>query len=370
MVIGGGIVGASAAYHLTRAGADVVVVDRADPGGATRAGAGIVFPWLTASSEPALVELMFAGAAAYPQLVADLAAAGDADVGYERVGGLVVGAEPAALDLAAATLERRRDEGAQAVGTVGRLGVGEPAAMFAPLDPSLGGVVASGAARVDGDAIRLAMRAAAVAAGASVVTGDGALRAPHGRVQGVEVAGEVIDADAVVVAAGAWSVALCLPLGVDLPVAPQRGQIVHLHVPGLDTDATPVIEPFGSSHYLLAFPGSRVVVGATRETGAGFDRRVTAAGLAEVLGRALDVAPGLADATVTETRVGFRPATPDGAPLIGFLEAWDNVVVATGLGPYGLTAGPLTGAVVADLVSGAPARIDVSAFAPLRRSES
>ena len=62
------------------------------------------------------------------------------------------------------------------------------------------------------------------------------------------------------------------------------------------------------SHYLLAFDESVVVAGATRESGSGFDYRVTAAGQMEVLTEALRVAPGLATATIIETRVGFRPA--------------------------------------------------------------
>jgi D-amino-acid dehydrogenase len=67
----------------------------------------------------------------------------------------------------------------------------------------------------------------------------------------------------------------------------------------------------------LAFDESRVVAGATREVGTGFDYRVTAAGQAEVLSEALRIAPGLGVATVIETRVGFRPVSADGRPLLG-----------------------------------------------------
>ena len=71
------------------------------------------------------------------------------------------------------------------------------------------------------------------------------------------------------------------PTGVRLAVVPQRGQILHLRQPGIDTAGWPVLMPL-NSYYLLAFEDSRVVVGATRETGTGFDYRVTAAGVAEV----------------------------------------------------------------------------------------
>jgi D-amino-acid dehydrogenase len=105
-----------------------------------------------------------------------------------------------------------------------------------------------------------------------------------------------------------------------------------------------------SSHYLLAFPGSRVVAGATREEGSGFDDRVTVAGQREVLDEALRVAPGLAAGTLLETRVGFRPATPDGLPLVGPVEQCPGLVAATGFGPAGLTVGPFAGLLAASVV--------------------
>ena len=86
--------------------------------------------------------------------------------------------------------------------------------------------------------------------------------------------------------------------------------------PGRTRAIWPVVLPPGS-HYLLAFDDSRVVVGATRESGSGFDYRVTAAGQMEVLAEALRVAPGLATATIIETRVGFRPVALGGRPLLG-----------------------------------------------------
>ena len=107
-----------------------------------------------------------------------------------------------------------------------------------------------------------------------------------------------------------------------------------------------------TGHYLLAFPGSHVVAGATRESGTGFDHRVTAEGQREVLEHALRVAPGLGTATLAETRVGFRPATPDGLPVIGALDGHPEVVLATGFGPAGLTIAPYAGRLVSQVVLG------------------
>ncbi|HEU5199584.1 MAG TPA: FAD-dependent oxidoreductase, partial [Ktedonobacterales bacterium] len=109
-----------------------------------------------------------------------------------------------------------------------------------------------------------------------------------------------------------------------------------------------------------------VVAGATREDGPGFDVRLTVAGVHEVLSEALRVAPGLAGATIQETRIGLRPASPDGLPLLGHVPGLERVFLATGHGPSGLQLGPYSGALVADLLLGQPAHVDLTPFAPER----
>src|SRR5205814_3280331 len=136
-------------------------------------------------------------------------------------------------------------------------------------------------------------RRAAVRHGARFVVGSAELVLKGNRASGVRVEGEVIEADTVVLAAGAWAPKMLEPTGLSLLVAPQRGQIVHLRRPGTDTARWPVLMPL-NSYYLLAFEDSRVVVvGASRETNSGFDYRLTATGVAEVLNGWPAVAPGL-----------------------------------------------------------------------------
>jgi D-amino-acid dehydrogenase len=148
-------------------------------------------------------------------------------------------------------------------------------------------------------------------------------------------------------------------------LAPQKGQIMHFALADADTSNWPVVQPPGS-HYLLAFPGGRVVCGATRETGSGYDHRVTAAGLHEVLDAAISVAPGLADALVLETRVGFRPLSDDGVPLLGSISGIEGLVIATGFGPTGLTAGPYAGLLASRLAVGEHPAFDLAAYDPQR----
>jgi D-amino-acid dehydrogenase len=115
-------------------------------------------------------------------------------------------------------------------------------------------------------------------------------------------------------------------------------------------------------HYMVPWPDHRVVVGATRENGTGFHPSTTAAGVHEVLSEALRVAPGLARAEMRDIRVGLRPLTADTMPVLGPVPGIHNVFLATGHGPTGLTLGPYSGKVVADMLLGKDLTVDISAF--------
>lgn len=363
-IIGAGILGASTAFHLAEAGAEVVVADQAHPGRATAAGAGIVSPWSSGRVDAGWRRIAEAGARYYPRLIARLAALGETETGYRRVGALSVAADPAALDAIEASI-RIRAAAAPEAGEVARLSPAAAGALFPPLHPGLGGVLVTGAARVDGRLLTAALRRAAERRGARVLSGAARPVAEGGRMRGIRWKDEVIGAEAVVVTAGAWAPPLLAPLGLALPVVPQRGQITHLRLEGAATDAWPVVLP-QSSHYLLAFEGSRIVAGATRETGSGFDHRVTAAGQAEVLQEALAVAPGLGPATLLETRIGFRPVGPDLRPLLGRAGP-EGLVIGNGLGPSGLTIGPYAGRLLAQLALRQAPELDLAEFNPLRQ---
>jgi glycine/D-amino acid oxidase-like deaminating enzyme len=368
IVIGGGVVGASAAYALARRGARVTLVDRGDAGQATAAGAGILSPGTSIRPLPAFFAIGQPASAYYDTLLAQLAEDGETETGFTTAGLLHVATsaeERARLPELARLFMERLAAGFGQIGNVSEITGDEARTRFPALGPAvLGAVTTTGAARVDGRLLRDALRRAAERRGARIVTGDAALEvaATGGRVDAVRVGGERLTAGTVIVAGGAWSAALGEALGVSLPVFPQRGQILHLALPGSATDGWPIVVGF-HAHYLLTFAPDRVVAGATRESASGFDVRVTAGGVHEALAEALRVAPGLAGATLAEVRIGLRPASPDGLPLLGRLPGYDNVLVATGHGPSGLQLGPYSGAVVAGLALGEPAPLELGPFA-------
>ena len=110
---------------------------------------------------------------------------------------------------------------------------------------------------MDGRKFRDALVRAACRKGATIRGGDAALVCRAGQAAGVLAEGELIEADAVVAATGAWTTSFVEPAGVVVRVTPQRGQIVHLSLGSTDTRHWPVVLPVGSGHYLLAFEGSR-----------------------------------------------------------------------------------------------------------------
>ena len=360
VIIGAGVLGASAAFHLARPGVQVTVVDAHLDGRATAAGAGIICPWVSGVQDQAFYRLYAGGGEYYPDLIAALAEAGEIDLGYRRAGAMLVSGDTQEL----AWIERMaRQRAVVAMGDVTLLSAREARALFPPLGPGLGGVFVSGGARVDGRRLAAALLRAARP---RVIQGHAALAVEAKRVVGVDVGNERIPADRVIVSAGAWADRVLRPFGVSLPVEPQRGQIVHLKLEGVETENWPVILPTGS-HYIVPFAGGRIVIGATRESGAGFDYRVTAAGQAEVLSEALSIAPGLGRATMIETRVGFRPVGAEIRPLLGWVRGIEGLAVGNGLGAAGLTIGPLAGRLLADLVTGRPGLMDLAPFDPMRR---
>lgn len=354
VVIGAGIAGASIAFALARRGSEVTVVDDAAPGQATAAGAGIISPWGSSTQGP-FYDVSAAGAAFYPALLEHLAEAGVTRTDYRRTGALYVHRDPAVLDDTESRI-RPRVAAADVAGEVHRLDPAEIRERFPVLAEDLSGLLITGGARVDGRTLRDGLLQGAQNLGARRLSGRAQVLGTA-----VEVDGQRLQGDAVVIAAGAWTNRLLHDLGLSVPVAPQRGQITHLHLLGANTSRWPTVHPL-SHHYLVAFDEGRIVVGATRETGSGFDPRVTAAGQLQVLQDALGIAPGLADATHIETRVGLRPL-PDQLPVAGAVPGRDHVYVATGYGAVGLTIGPLLGDALARSILGEPAP-ELAALAP------
>ncbi|HMD47094.1 MAG TPA: FAD-dependent oxidoreductase [Acidimicrobiales bacterium] len=348
-VVGGGLVGTAVAYELVTAGVDAVLVDRADPGRATDAGAGILSAETNRNPDDEWFAFALAAAAHYRQLVAALSDDGATDTGYDACGLLCVALAEHEDEWFAATAAQAMR---RSPGVVAEVTPAEASERFPPLRSVWRALYSPAAARVDGRRMSAALRSVAERRGLRARSGSvSGIERRGGRVTGVRTDDGLLGCGAVVVAGGAWSARLGDDLGVTLPVVPLKGQIVHLVLDGADSSGWPIVQPV-LNHYLVAWPGGRVACGGTLEPDAGFDRAVTAQGLGELLRECLVIAPGLGLATVAEVRVGLRPATTDGDPVLGPLPGWENAFVCTGHGTEGLLLGPLSAALVARAVRG------------------
>ena len=361
VVVGGGVVAASVAYHLVRRGASVIIVEGGQRGTATSAGAGIICPW-TAPLDDACYRLCAEGAAYYPELLAMLAEDGEADSGYARVGALCVAGLAQALQPMAALLESRRTR-APGIGEVAALAPSAPARMFPPLAPGLAGLWIGGGARVNGRA--MPGLSAARCGGPRRPPGTWNRHAEPGRRPGARSDGgrrpdrrgrrggrrRCLD--------GRGMRAAGHPVAGRPATRPDRARPPARH--RYRRVAGRAVRP--GRPYLIAFPAGRIVLGATREQ-SGFAYHATVGGVGGLLAGAVGLAPGLRQAELLETRIGFRPVTSDGRPLLGLLAG--GLIVATGHGPEGLTAGPWSGLAVALLALGQPPVTDLAPFDPSR----
>jgi glycine/D-amino acid oxidase-like deaminating enzyme len=352
VVVGGGLVGVALAYELVCSGAEVVLVDRHDPGRATDAGAGILSPETYRDPDPGSFIVGCGAARHYESLVARLVDDGAGDTGYARTGSLLIAERPGDDEFMDDAVRLIRSRSPQTE----EIDPDEARRHFPVLGAVRRALFNPAGRRVDGRTLRAALLAAAERRGlriehASVIAVDADPRTAS--VRGVRTEYGPIAAGAVALAGGAWTAELADAFDVSLPVVPLKGQIVHLRLPATDSSRWPIVQPV-LGFYLVPWPDGRVACGGTMEADAGFDHRVTADGVLQLLRECLRTAPGLAQAELCEVRVGSRPASVDGIPLAGPLPGWSNAFVASGHGAEGLLLGPLTARFTAALVLGRP----------------
>ncbi|MCW2607268.1 MAG: glycine oxidase ThiO [Frankiales bacterium] len=340
VMAGGGVIGLAVAWRAAQAGLSVRVVDPAPGSGASRAAAGMLAPVTEASyGEEALTALARASVARYPAFVAELEQASGLPVPLRTAGTLLVGFDEDDVRVLADLSEHHRELGLVAE----RLTPREARRREPSLSPRVRGALHTAEdLSVDGRALHAALLAACGAAGVEVVRqGVRALLVEDGRAVGV-LADEAVRGHAVVVALGAWSGRLEGAPG--LPVRPVKGQVLRLRGEQLLGGTVRALVR-GRAVYLVPYGDDGLVVGATVEE-LGFDPRVTAGAVLDLLRDAAEVVPGITELELLETLASWRPGTPDNAPLLGPCEL-PGLVLATGHHRNGVLLTPVT----ADLVT-------------------
>jgi glycine oxidase len=362
-VVGAGLIGASTALELARAGLRTALFDRQQPGEeASWAAAGILSPAPENAQMVSTVPLGRASLALYPKFVAEV----------EELSGLNVGFRPKG------TVETFFSGDAQAkLNTIVALhhGLGLRAEALSAedareLEPSLSSeleaaILRPDEASVDNRALTRAVLVAAKRARVEIFAGRKvqAINQRGQRCAGVLVGDEKIEARWTVLAAGCYSAEIEGAASY-APVRPAKGQILALRAKNLNIERV-----LWSEHiYLVPRSDGRIVAGATVEY-VGFEKELTAGSLQKILAASLELAPGLADAQVEENWAGLRPDTPDHLPIIGPTDL-EGLLIATGHFRGGILLAPITAQLIREWITLQRGTLDWSRFSPMRFVET
>ena len=344
IVVGAGIIGCSVGYELARRGASVRIFEARTVGaGATQASAGVLAPYIEAHEGGVLFDLAVRSLALYDRFVADTAEASGLPIEYRRCGTLEVATDPAAA------IRLQRAATSDAYRSVLRWLDASAARDAEPALPESteGALLAAGHGYVAVPSLTEALAWAALRHGVQIEAAHrvSAIRSVGNSLTVVTEDGAAWAADDVVVAAGSWTGQLESPGFLTGAVRPIRGQLLRLTWRG---------EPlrhviWGPDCYVVPWRDGTALIGATVED-VGFDERSTAAGVRDLLDAACELLPEAWRATFESARVGLRPATADGLPIIGRSPTVRGLVYATGHYRNGVLLAPLTAALVAEVV--------------------
>ncbi len=358
VIAGAGIVGLSAACDLARRGVACMVLDRGKAGReASFAAGGILSPQAETGPDSPLLPLALLARDRHIHLAEELLGLTGIAVEHHRYGVLSLAFSEAEEAELSVLTEAQRRLGLRAE-MVSRSGI-------ARLEPATN-VEARAAAlfpddhRVDNRRLLEALRVLALSRGVEIreYTALRGLEIEDNRLVAVRTDQDRIETRTMINALGAWAGQL-ESSGRAIPVRPVKG-----HMMSLADGPSMQHVVYGNHGYIVPRSDGRLIVGSTMEE-AGFDSRITTEGIAHIIGIATSIAPGTKKASIAETWVGFRPATPDGLPIIGKGSA-EGVIVAGGLFRNGILLGPLVGEIAAALACGERPPYDLSPFDPGR----
>lgn len=404
LIIGGGVIGVCSAYYLSQQGRPVTLVEKGDIcSGSSYGNAGLIVPshaiplagpgvlrqglrWLLDPESPLYVKprpdpelarwlWQFRAACGEQQmhqtisvlmslnqagitLFEELAAIAGQDFGYERLGGLYLFNTQTGFDAGLEEVELLRG-----LGITPQVLDAEGVRQMVPnVQPSVvGGTYYPEDAHLIPDRLVHALARLAQDQGACLRTST--------EVLGFETAGRRITAvgttrgtfkpDQVVLAAGAWSPVLARSLGLNLPIQPAKGYSLTFkrppvcpRVPLHLTERKVAVTPMGD---MLRFGGTLEL--------AGLDLSINQRRVAAIQQAAGEYLRGVAELELLEIWRGLRPLTPDTLPIIGRSRRFDNLIIATGHGMLGMSLGPITGKLVAQIAGDETPAVDLT---PLR----
>ena len=367
VVIGAGVIGCAIAWRLGQAGMRVVVIERGRVGGeASHAAAGMLAPLAEAEGEDEFFNLTVASLRTYADFARELKASSGVDVEYRDEGTLY----PALTDEDCEELDRRWRRLREAGLNIKRLNAGCALKLEPLLNQALHFALKfPGDHQVDNRRLMTALHGAARNAGVEFLTHTEAREvltenvAGRMRISGVVTARGEIRANTVVIAAGSWSSLLCCDEAQRFLVEPARGQMAAIEMPA--PAARHVI--YSRRGYLVPRLSGYLIAGSTTER-VGYDKRVTAGGIASIIKSAIEIMPCVAGQAVIETWAGLRPRAPDDLPILGPDPRVEGLIYATGHYRNGILLAPITARAIGELVVKGESSVDLAPFSVARFS--
>lgn len=373
IVVGGGIIGTSTAYFLAKAGADVVLVEEKDIASGTTSACDQGVLLQTKKPGPVL-ELAQKSSVLYEAIANEF----DYDFEYKKCGGMILMETELEHEMVKQHVEMQKSAGMQV-----QMLTRKEALEIQPglADSVIAGTWCGDDAAVNSMRVAYAMTDAASKLGATFIIGKKVTKliVEGDMIKGIEMNGEKLYADAVILTTGIWTPFLLKDLGLDIPIVPRRGQIL----------VTEKIAPFLNPHiihgaYIAAKGASKssgseasnpagvglvigqtksgnLLIGGSREF-VGFNRETTTEVTDHIAREAIRVFPALANVRIVRTFAGLRPFTPDSAPIISPVEQLPGLFIGAGHEGDGIALAPITGKVLADLVLEHDLTIDLAPF--------
>lgn len=362
VVIGGGVIGASITYYLSKRGKKVILVEKKDFAfGSSGACDQMIF--LQTKNPGIHLELAIESKKMYKNLEKEL----NHPIEFQTIGGMVLIETEDQMRVMKEFVKRQKETGLN----VEILDIKDGTKIQEGLSPDLVGTTYSpDDAHVNSLELIKGYIKKAVTFGAEVLVNTEVIgiRTKNGKVKGVETTKGTIGCEVLVNAAGSWAPVIGEMIGLDLPIRPRRGQII------LTEEVPPYIKhDIISANYITAkysldrsFDNDvlgklgvglaisqnhrgNIFIGATREF-AGYNTETTREGIRRILKHAGKLIPGIVNFNIIRTFAGLRPYTPDGLPIIGYVDEVEGFFIAAGHEGDGICLSPVTGKIVSELI--------------------
>jgi len=358
LIIGGGIIGLSLAHKLAAAKQRVLLLDRQQPGlEASWAAAGMLSAAPESPDDVAIVPLAEKSVALYPEFVRAIEEASGQRTGFRRDGAFEI--------FFGTTAEAERDRTIAVHRSLNLRTEAVTAAEARAIEPALtksdfAAIWIADECSVAPRALTSAALQAAKASGAEIRSNVEVrnLTIEGSRCLGAESATEKFSAQLIILAAGCFT----SQIGAAgfAPTRPVRGQMLSLRA----ARAIPTHVLRSRNGYVVPRGNGLLVAGSTSEN-AGYEKKITAAGIAGILNAAINLVPELSGAAIEETWSGLRPDTPDHLPIIGPSEV-EGLWLATGHYRNGIALAPATAQILGDWILQGNPNFEVEPFSPRR----